>query len=144
MAASTLRLNGTAPIDVVVVDVSESGVRIVTNADLEIGQEISIGLAGAGSSRAYVVWRRDDHYGCAFERPLGPEGVALAFSRGSIVHLGAPPAEPRPAPQAGASGDYLRDLYVQHRPWKLPLDAILFFLVIIGAAVALWWRMLHG
>jgi hypothetical protein len=144
MAASTLRLNGTAPIDVVVVDVSESGVRIVTNADLEIGQEISIGLAGAGSSRAYVVWRRADHYGCAFERPIGPEGAARAFSRGSIVHLGAQPAEPQPAPQASASADYLRDLYVQHLPWKLPLDAIIASLVIIGGLAALCWWMLHG
>jgi len=137
MAASTLRLSGTAPIDVVVVDVSESGVRIVTNADLDIGQEISIGLAGAGSSRAYVVWRRDDHYGCAFERPLGPEGAALAFSRSAIVHLGTPAEAPA---GAASGGDYLRDLYAQHRPWKLPPDAIMATLVIIGIAVATCWR----
>jgi hypothetical protein len=137
MAASTMRADGSAPIDVVVIDVSATGVRIATSVDLAVGQEISIGLAGAGSTRAFVAWKRGDQYGCQFERPLEPEGEARAFSQAQVVHLG-----PAPLPLDDAPRDDLRDLYLRHRPWRLPLDAILMFLLMVGLAVAgIWWLL---
>lgn len=135
MAASTMRAQGTTPIDVMVIDVSATGVRIATTIDLSIGQEISIGLAGAGATRAFVTWKRDNAYGCEFERPLEPEGEARAFSRAQVVHLGPVP-EPKPAQEH----DDLRDLYVRHRPWKLPLDAIVVIVVELGMiGGVVWW-----
>ena len=135
MAASTMRAIGTTPIDVVVIDVSATGVRIATSVPLAIGQEISIGLAGAGATRAFVAWRRDDHYGCQFERPLEPDGAARAFSRAKVVHLG-----PKPDAKPQNGHDDLRDLYVRHRPWRLPLDAILVIVMELALIVgAIWW-----
>jgi hypothetical protein len=135
MAPSTLRASGAAPVDVMVIDVSATGVRISTAAQLEVGQEISIGLAGAGSSRAFVAWKRDDQYGCRFERPLEADGAAKAFSRSEVVHLGRMVSAVEPGGR-----DPLRELWLHHRWWKMPLDAILVFVVeagLVGAGV--WW-----
>jgi hypothetical protein len=119
-APSTMRADGGAPVDVVVLDISRSGIRIQTDADLGIGQEISIGLAGAGVTRAYVAWARRNEYGCAFERPMAPEEEAAAFSRAPVKRLGRTSVA-----QTNAGDDYLRELYVRHRVWALPWDAVL-------------------
>lgn len=130
-APSTMRADGGAPVDVVVLDISRSGVRIMTDAALEIGQEISIGLAGAGVTRAYVTWGRNGEYGCAFERPMAPEDEALAFSRAPVKRLGI--ATP---PRSGDTGeDYLRELYLRHRTWALPWDAVL---MTVAMLVLIW------
>lgn len=135
MAPSTMRADGAMPVDVMVIDVSASGVRISTAFQLEVGQEISIGLAGAGSTRAFVAWKRDNEYGCKFERPLEADGEARAFSRSQVVHLG------RIAPINQQDGhDDLRELWQQHRPWKLPLDAVTVLIAELAlAAAGLWW-----
>ena len=130
-APSTMRADGGAPVDVVVLDISRSGVRIVTDAVLEVGQEITIGLAGAGVTRAYVTWGRNGEYGCAFERPMAPEDEALAFSRAPVKRLGI--ATP---PRSGDDGeDYLRELYLRHRTWALPWDAVL---MTVAMLVLIW------
>lgn len=117
-APSTMRADNGAPVDVVVLDISRSGVRIATEAPLQIGQEITIGLAGAGVTRAYVAWARGGEYGCAFERPIEPEDEALAFSQAPVQRLGS-------APRQSGGEDYLRELYLRHRVWALPWDAVL-------------------
>lgn len=129
-APSTMRADGGMPVDVVVLDISRSGVRIATDAALETGQEITIGLAGAGVTRAYVAWARDGEYGCAFERPIAPDEEAIAFSRAPVKRLGV--ATP-PRHQDGE--DYLRELYRRHRIWALPWDAVLMGLAMI---VLIW------
>lgn len=125
-APSTMRADNGAPVDVIVIDLSRSGVRIVTDAKLEIGQEISIGLAGAGVTRAYVAWARDGEYGCAFERPMAPEDEAVAFSRAPVQRLGV-----TTPPQQSSGDDYLRELYRRHRVWALPWDAVLMTLAML-------------
>lgn len=126
-AASTMRMDGGEPVDVVVLDISRSGIRIFTGADLAIGQEISIGLAGAGVTRAYVAWRDADQYGCAFERTITTEDTAMAFSNAPVARLG----RAHDGPLTG-DPDYLRDLYRKHRVWALPPDVILMTLVLAG------------
>ena len=126
-APSTMRADGCTPVDVVVLDISRSGVRIMTDAVLEIGQEITIGLAGAGVTRAYVAWARDGEYGCAFERPIAAEDEALAFSQAPVKQLGIA------APTSSDDGeDYLRELYHRHRIWAVPWDAVLMTLAMLG------------
>jgi len=128
-APSTMRADGCTPVDVIVLDISRSGVRIMTDAALEIGQEITIGLAGAGVTRAFVTWAREGEYGCAFERPIAAEDEALAFSQAPVKQLGIPPSQ-----QVGdvADGeDYLRDLYRRHRVWAVPVDAVLMALAML-------------
>ncbi len=131
-APSTMRADGGTPHDVVVLDISRSGVRILSDAELSVGQEISIGLAGAGVTRAFISWARDGEYGCAFERPIAAEQEALAFSQVPVKRLGRTP------PDRGESGDgddYLRELYRRHRVWALPWDAVL---MILAMAILAW------
>jgi hypothetical protein len=132
-APSTMRTDGGDPVDVLVLDLSRSGIRIMTDADLGIGQEISIGLAGAGVTRAFVTWARGGEYGCAFERPIGVEDEAAAFSRAPVKRLGRAVIE-RTDGNAAAE-DYLQDLYRRHRVWALPWDAVLMTLAML---VLLW------
>ncbi len=129
-APSTMRTDGGEPVDVVVLDLSRSGIRIMTDADLSVGQEISIGLAGAGVTRAYVTWARDGEYGCAFERPIAPEDEAAAFSRAPVKRLGRTLVE-----RNDGAEDYLQDLYRRHRVWALPWDAVL---MALAMAVLVW------
>jgi hypothetical protein len=133
MAASTMRAEGSKPYDVIVLDISATGVRITSDADLEVGQQISIGLAGAGVTRAYVAWRRGDQYGCAFSAPLSAEEEACAFSNAAPVMLGQPSSARRQPEPVQSNG--LEDLYRQHHVWKLPADAVAGF-VIFGGLVA--------
>jgi hypothetical protein len=129
-APSTMRADGYTPVDVVVLDISRSGVRIQTDAALDIGQEITIGLAGAGVTHAFVAWARNGEYGCAFERPIAPEDEALAFSHAPVKMLGIT------APPRNDDGeDYLRELYRRHRVWAVPWDAVLMTLAMI---VLIW------
>ena len=125
-APSTMRADGCTPVDVIVLDISRSGVRIVSDAVLEIGQEITIGLAGAGVSHAYVAWARDGEYGCAFERPIPAEEEALAFSQAPVKRLGI-----ASAPTNDDGEDYLRELYRRHRIWAVPWDAVLMTLAML-------------
>lgn len=138
-AASTMRTDGSGPVDVVVLDLSQTGIRILTGARLAQGQEISIGLAGAGVTRAYVTWAADGQYGCAFERPIASEDAARAFVPAEVVRLG--PQAPLPI----ATGDVdLRDLYRQHRFLALPLDALLGIAALLAVAAAWLWLRAHG
>lgn len=131
-APSTMRTDGSDPVDVVVLDISRSGVRILSDAELSIDQEITIGLAGAGVTRAYVAWARNGEYGCAFERPIAPEAEASAFSRVPVKRLGRAPVQP-----SDAGDNYLRELYLRHRIWTLPWDAVLMTLAMLVLAWAL-------
>ena len=125
-APSTMRTDGCTPVDVVVLDISRSGVRIMTDAALDIGQEITIGLAGAGVNRAFVSWGRNGEYGCAFERLIAPEDEALAFSHAPVKRLGI--SSPPPSDDGE---DYLRELYRRHRVWAVPWDAVLMTLAML-------------
>jgi Co/Zn/Cd efflux system component len=136
-SASTVRTDGSGPIDVLVRDLSETGVRIRTPAVLEIGQEISIGLAGAGLTRAFVVWRGGDHYGCVFDEPIGAADAARAFSASPVIHLGQ-----LGEAEADRGAADLRDIYRQHRFWHIPADALVSTAVIVAAFLYLFWYWL--
>lgn len=136
-AASTMRAGGASPHDVTVVDLSATGLRIVSNADLAMGQEISIGLAGAGATRAFVAWRRGNQYGCVFARPLSAEDEALAFSNAAPVTLGRAPI----AQKDEVNG--LDEIYRQHRTWALPPDAIAAILLFLGGIGYLASLLVH-
>jgi hypothetical protein len=94
---STLRGTGsTEPQDSWVHDVSSTGMRIECRAELSIGDEITVGLAGAGATRAQVVWKNGNEYGCQFEKPLSAEDATQAFQGSPVVRLHQF-GQPRPA-----------------------------------------------
>lgn len=138
MAPSTLRSRDRAATDVTVIDLSQTGIRIATEAELGVGEEISIGLSGVGARRAYVAWRREGEYGCAFDLPLGPKEMTDAFTSVSVIRLGT--AEELTAATGTAGKAELIDLYGQHSLWRMPADAML---VVTLYVAALGWAIWH-
>jgi len=126
---ATLRDPSHAPLDVVVEDLSASGFRVLTSADLAVGVEIGLGLAGIGMHRARVIRRQKGVYGCEFVRPLTSAALNLA--------LGAPASAPVALPRMGPWGPVPIETARDDRPvGKLPRPARL--LVIVALAVACW------
>jgi hypothetical protein len=91
-APSTLRAKATGPIDTIVHDVSATGARIQCEAELAIGDAVSIGLTGVGAVRAIVVWNREDFYGLDFMTPLAAADADHAFTGETVISLGGPVA----------------------------------------------------
>lgn len=103
---STLRGRGSQPHDSWVHDVSSTGMRIECRAELAIGEEVTVGLAGAGATVARVVWRRGNEYGCEFAEPLSATAAASAFNGSPVVqlqHFGRGPAVSPAASELEAS-----------------------------------------
>ena len=80
---STARGPDDAAVDVIVKDLSASGLSFTAAAKWDVGSRISIGLAGPGRVSGTIARREGDFYGCAFDRPLTPQELAHAFSADS-------------------------------------------------------------
>ncbi|WP_374943801.1 PilZ domain-containing protein [Sphingomonas sp.] len=87
---STLRDQSRRPFDVVIEDLSATGVRVPAAAELDAGALITLGIPGVGMCNARVARVDDGGYGCEFLYPLSPDELAEA--------LVALPAEPVPLP----------------------------------------------
>ena len=74
----TLRDSARRPIDVRILDLSETGFRVVCDVELAIGDEVSLGFGGWGARAAEVVRSDGDSYGCAFMSPLPPGEIERA------------------------------------------------------------------
>jgi len=136
-APSTLRTDGMRPIDVTVVDVSTTGLGVETHEELNISDEISIGLPGVGTRRAFIAWRRDNRYGCAFYSPLDEDDMARAFLGANLVALGAQQIVHVAKPSVTRAPD------IEHSHWYMPLDAILVTIGYLAAGSYAVWHFLH-
>lgn len=68
--AATLRDVERRPFDVAVTDLSETGFRVPSAADLSPGTVITLGVTGLGMRPARVIWRKAGSYGCEFVQPI--------------------------------------------------------------------------
>jgi transcriptional regulator with XRE-family HTH domain len=87
--------------NVVVHDLSETGLLLQTSAQLSVGEKIEVVLPHAGPTAANVVWGSNEFFGCRFEKRIsratvsasqlqsGPEATAEA-SEDNPVPLGDP------------------------------------------------------
>jgi hypothetical protein len=86
-ARRTLRLQALgatasqADADVVIHDLSLSGLLIETSAGLADGERIDVDLPEAGPTEAKVVWTSGRFFGCKFKRPIPPAALASAILR---------------------------------------------------------------
>ena len=68
-------------IDATVHDLSKSGLRIETDADLAVGEELMVDLPGDNLIEARVVWHRENSYGCEFVSPIAKSVFGAAVLR---------------------------------------------------------------
>lgn len=66
------------PVNVVVHDLSETGLLLQTTAQLSIGEKIEVALPHAGPTAASVVWGSNDFFGCRFEKPISRATVSAS------------------------------------------------------------------
>ena len=85
--------------EVIVHNLSVSGVLIETAADLMMGQDIAIALPEAGDVVASVVWQSERLYGCRFRQPLPRAALSAARLRNPL------PSDFDPADRAAADTD---------------------------------------
>jgi hypothetical protein len=118
------------PIDVLVLDISRTGVSIRTDRLLQIGSSISLGLPALGRRDLHVVRRDGSVYGCSFRLPIGTEDLASVRTPDTVVR-GVFAADPVGAPRGDAEA-----------PSKWPVAARLAF--ILGASGVLWATILRA
>jgi hypothetical protein len=74
---STLRGEDGRPLDVLLDDISETGLRISQAPALVEGEGVVIGIAGVGTRSANVVWSTDGTAGCELHAPLSREELDI-------------------------------------------------------------------
>lgn len=79
LTAATTARGGTA--NVLVLDISTSGILVQSDAPLEVGEAIEVQLPGTGARQAQVVWSGGNFFGCSFDRPISSATVSAALLR---------------------------------------------------------------
>lgn len=80
-------------LEVIVHDLSATGLLIETGVDLRSGDELAVEIPGAGPTVATVMWVSGNYFGCEFKRPVPKAALSAAALR-------SPPAPPPSAPAA--------------------------------------------
>lgn len=81
----TIRMQDSAPLTILVRDLTRDGCRIATDAELPAGIDVQIGLAHVGLTSGRIVWRSETDYGCRFDAPLAPGMVTAALGPTNIA-----------------------------------------------------------
>ena len=90
-----LRLGSTltgAGHEVVIHDLSSTGVLLQTSAELGAFDNFEIELPEVGATHAYVVWTSSDFFGCEFAKPIPRAALSAAQLRNPIAQPMAEPA----------------------------------------------------
>ena len=68
-------------VDVVVHDLSVTGLLIEAAIDLQIGDQFTVDIPGPGAVEAAVVWKSGQYFGCEFVRPIPKTALSAAALR---------------------------------------------------------------
>lgn len=92
----TMRDTDRTPHDVVIEDLSLTGFRVPTGANLNLTDLISLGLPGVGKRPARVIWKAGERCGCTFLDPLTDAELRAALAGPVLqpVSIGAQMARP--------------------------------------------------
>jgi transcriptional regulator with XRE-family HTH domain len=66
------------PMNVVVHDLSETGLLLQTSGQLSVGERIEVVLPHAGPTEANVVWASNEFFGCRFEKRISRATLSAA------------------------------------------------------------------
>ena len=97
----TLRERARFVTDIVVEDLSRTGCRICTDADMSVGTLISIGIPGVGMQAARVVRSEGNVHGCSFLLPITEADVLKSQTVVTVENLAFPTLRERVRSEAG-------------------------------------------
>jgi hypothetical protein len=117
-------------IRVVVHNISATGLLIEADLELEIGDEVEVELPEAGTTRAEVVWRSGNFFGCEFESAVTTAAVSAARLRSQPSQVAPEPATEQMLPSPADAIELAADPNALSPRQKL--------LVIGGLALACW------
>lgn len=83
-----------APLNVTILDLSQSGFLLRTTAELAVDEVLEVELPLAGAQAARVVWASNELFGCRFDAPISKAAVSAAQLQ----------AAPRPTPSRRDAG----------------------------------------
>jgi hypothetical protein len=70
--------------DVMIRDLSATGVLIQTSAKLEPFDDLEVDLPEVGATQAFLVWHSGEYFGCEFARPIPRAAISAALLRNPI------------------------------------------------------------
>lgn len=140
VARRRLRLNipsaigGIPAQDVVVHDISSSGLLLESPVPLADGETLTVELPEAPSTVAGVVWSSGRFYGCQFDVPLPAAAIAASLLRSPIE---------RPAAPVPAEADELL-LQADDRIGRGPLGISTRLQIVLAISLGLWLLLLKA
>lgn len=112
---------------VLIHNLSNDGLLIETEADLEVGDNFDLELPEATGARAIVMWRRGRYFGCELSDPLTQGALSAALLKNPF---NPPAGEQGITPDEGAAADPIGDT------GELPVGVRLW--IIVGLSLAVW------
>lgn len=116
--------------DVVIHDLSETGVLIETAAELSTGELLDVHIPEVGATAAKVVWNNGRLFGCEFESRISRAAVSAAMLRSPAA---APSAAPFASEPGGGEKDFTNE---ESRPRQWSFRAKL--RLIVALALGFW------
>ena len=129
-ARRRLRLGSTSPRsgqDVLIHNISATGMLVQTAADLDVLEELEVELPEIGRTKAQVVWRSDDYFGCQFASPIPRAGISAALLRSPVVE---------PGQEEGPLDESAKTSTIETRSTELSFGTKL--RILLTASMALW------
>lgn len=115
--------------EVLILDLSTTGLMIETSAPLSTGETIEVELPEAGTITARVIWQREAYFGCEFLTRAPVAAVSAALLRS------APKRNDIPMTAAASAWEVGRDDLPQPRPQPVNQGLIMFVLILLLVAV---------
>ena len=117
--------------EVLIHDISATGVLLETDAELEAFESLQFDLPEIGATQAVVIWSSGRYFGCEFTTPISKAAISAALLRAPAA---GSPVDPAPAAETEVlelgAGDE------SHGEGKLPLATR--GRIIVGVSIALW------
>jgi len=119
--------------EVVIHDLSATGILIQTSAMLKAADKLEVELPDVGATVAKVVWSSGDYFGCQFETPIAKAALSAALLRNPFE----PVAEPSPAADVpNEESEDAAEFKDDRAPFAVRMR------VILGTSLALWTLIL--
>ncbi|HEX8055028.1 MAG TPA: PilZ domain-containing protein [Novosphingobium sp.] len=124
--------------DVLIHNLSTTGLLIQTSTDLSIGEAITVDVPHAGTTLAVVMWNSGNLFGCEFVAPVPSAAVSASLLRNPVERPSEPAAvEEIPAARDNdyVDADIVVDEQAADRP-KLPIRTRV--MIIVGSSLLAW------